>query len=287
MARIVLSSDSTSDLSKELIEQVGLNIVPLIVNVEGKEYHDGVDITPDDLYASVEKTGNLPKTAALSIGEYLEFFNRIRENEEDIILHFSISSGFSSTYNNSLMAIEVEGLKNIYTVDSQNLSTGIGLQILYAHSLIEQGLGIDEIIEKLNDVKTRVDASFIIDKLDYLVKGGRCSKAVGLAATVLMLKPCIEVKDGKMDVGKKYRGSFDKVLGQYIRDKFANPEDIETENVFITHAGVDENVIKTVYDKVASYNIFKNIYITRAGATVSSHCGRNTLGVLFIKKTNK
>ena len=181
----------------------------------------------------------------------------------------------------------IEGLKNVYTVDSKNLSTGIGLQILYASRLINEGLSIEDIVKKLDDIKERVDASFIIDKLDYLVKGGRCSRAVGLAATVLSLKPCIEVKDGKMDVGKKYRGSFEKVLGQYVRDKLANPEDVEVEDVFVTHAGVDESIVNSVADKVRSYNIFKNVYITRAGATVSSHCGRNTLGVLFIRKTNK
>ena len=287
MAKIILSSDSTSDLSKELIEKLGLKIIPLFVNVEGKEYRDGVDITPDDLYASVERTGILPKTSALSIGEYINYFADIRENEEDIILHFSISSGFSSTYNNSVMAIEVDDIKNVYTVDSRNLSTGSGLQILYAYDLIQQGLGIEEIIERLNDYKERVDASFIIDKLDYLRKGGRCSAVAGLVASMLSLKPCIEVKEGKMDVGKKYRGSFDKVLGQYIRDKFANPEDLETENVFVTHAGVDQAIVDLVVEKVKSYNIFKNVYVTRAGATVSSHCGRNTLGILFARKTNK
>lgn len=284
MAKIIITSDSTSDLSQELIEKIGLKIVPLIVNLEGKEYHDGVDITADGIYASVERTGKLPKTAALSIGEYLEFFDKVRDNEDDIILHFSISSGFSSTFNNSVLA--VSELKNVYTFDSENLSTGIGLQILYAHRLIEEGLSIDEIIEKLNDYKKRVDASFIIDKLDYLHKGGRCSALTGLLATVLSLKPCIEVKDGKMGVGKKYRGNFAKVLGQYVNDRLTGGE-YETEDVFVTHAGVDEAIVNTVVEKVKSFNIFKNVYVTRAGCTVSSHCGRNTLGVLFVRKDNK
>lgn len=284
MAKIILSSDSTSDLSKELIEKIGLKIIPLIVNLEGKEYHDGLDINADDIYASVERTGNLPKTAALSIGEYIEFFNSIRENDDDIILHFSISSGFSSTFNNSLLA--TEEFKNIYSFNSENLSTGIGLQILYAHRLVEEGLAIEEIIEKLNEYKTRVDASFIIDKLDYLHKGGRCSALTGLLATVLNLKPCIEVKNGSMGVGKKYRGNFAKVLNQYVNDKLTNV-DVETEEVFVTHAGVDEEIVNAVAEKVRSLNIFKNVYITRAGCTVSSHCGRNTLGVLFVRKEQK
>lgn len=284
MAKIILTSDSTSDLSQELIDKIGLKIIPLIVNVKGKEYRDGLDINPDDIYKSVDETGILPKTAALSIGEYLEFFSNVRENEDDIILHFSISSGFSSTFNNSLLAIEE--LKNIYSFNSENLSTGIGLQILEAHRLIEAGLGIEEIIDRLNDYKTRVDASFIIDKLDYLQKGGRCSAVTGIVASILHLKPCIEVKDGKMGVGKKYRGNFQKVLGQYVNDKLLDGE-FETEEVFITHAGVDMDIVNAVAEKVKSLNIFKNVYITRAGCTVSSHCGRNTLGVLFVRKNVK
>lgn len=284
MAKIILTSDSTSDLSQELIEKTGLKIIPLIVNVKGKEYRDGLDINPDDIYKSVEETGVLPKTAALSIGEYLEFFSNIRENDDDIILHFSISSGFSSTFNNSLLAIEE--LKNIYSFDSENLSTGIGLQILYAHRLVEEGLEIQEIIEKLNDYKTRVDASFIIDKLDYLQKGGRCSAVTGIVASILHLKPCIEVKDGKMGVGKKYRGNFQKVLGQYVNDKLSEGE-FETEEVFVTHAGADMDIVNAVAEKVKALNIFKNVYITRAGCTVSCHCGRNTLGVLFVRKNAK
>lgn len=284
MAKIILTSDSTSDLSQELIDKIGLKILPLIVNLEGKEFHDGIDIKADDIYASVEKTGVLPKTAALSIGEYLEFFAKARENENDIILHFSLSSGFSSTYNNSVLA--VSELKNIYTFDSENLSTGIGLQILEADRLIKEGLGIEEIIKRLNDFKKRVDASFIIDKLDYLQKGGRCSAVTGLLASVLHLKPCIEVKNGSMGVGKKYRGNFEKVLNQYINDKLSS-DDIVDEEVFVTHAGVDERIVNAVAEKVRATNKFKKVYITRAGSTISSHCGRNTLGVLFVRKNVK
>ncbi len=284
MAKIILTSDSTSDLSKELIDKIGLKIIPLIVNLEGKEYRDGVDINSEDIYESVAKTGNLPKTSALSVGEYLEFFDKVRENEDDIILHFSISSGFSSTFQNSLIALEET--KNIYSFNSYNLSTGIGLQILEAYRLINKGLNINEIIKCLEEYKERVDASFIIDKLDYLQKGGRCSAVVGVAANILHLKPCIEVKDGKMGVGKMYRGSFSKVLGKYVNDKLTSGE-IETENVFVTHAGVDEEIVNMVAEKVKSYNIFRNVYITRAGSTISAHCGRNTLGVLFVRKDKK
>lgn len=284
MAKIILTSDSTSDLSLELKEKVNLHVVPLIVNIEGKEYKDGVDIDSDYIYDSVARTGVLPKTAALSIGEFTEFFNSVRESEDDIILHFSISSGFSSSYQNSVLA--ASDMKNVYAFDSFNLSTGIGLQILEADRLIKEGLDIEDIIMRLQDYKERVDASFIIDKLDYLQKGGRCSAVTGLVANLLHLKPCIEVVDGKMGVGKKYRGTFERVLNQYINDKLTSGE-VETEEVFITHAGVNEEVVNMVSEKVKSYNIFKNVYVTRAGATISSHCGRNTLGVLFVKKNKK
>ena len=284
MAKIILTSDSTSDLSLELKEKVNLHVVPLIVNIEGKEHKDGVDIDSDFIYDSVARTGVLPKTAALSIGEFTEFFNSVRESEEDIILHFSISSGFSSSYQNSVLA--ASEMKNVYAFDSYNLSTGIGLQILEADRLIKEGFDIEDIIMRLQDYKERVDASFIIDKLDYLQKGGRCSAVTGLVANLLHLKPCIEVVDGKMGVGKKYRGNFERVLGQYVNDKF-NSGEVETEEVFITHAGVNEEIVNMVKEKVESYNIFKNVYVTRAGATISSHCGRNTLGVLFVKKNKK
>ena len=284
MAKIILTSDSTSDLSLELREKINLHVVPLIVNIEGKEHKDGVDINSDFIYESVARTGVLPKTAALSIGEFTEFFESVRENDDDIILHFSISSGFSSSYQNSVLA--GSDLKNVYSFDSQNLSTGIGLIILEADRLVKQGLEIEDIIMRLQEYKERVDASFIIDKLDYLQKGGRCSAVAGLVANLLHLKPCIEVKDGSMGVGKKYRGTFERVLNQYINDKLTAGE-VETEEVFVTHAGVDENIVNMVVEKVKSYNIFKNVYVTRAGATVSSHCGRNTLGVLFTKKDKK
>ena len=284
MAKIILTSDSTSDLSLELKEKVNLHVVPLIVNIEGKEHKDGVDIDSDYIYDSVARTGVLPKTAALSIGEFLEFFNSVRESEDDIILHFSISSGFSSSYQNSVLA--ASDMKNVYAFDSFNLSTGIGLQILEADRLIKEGLDIEDIIMRLQDYKERVDASFIIDKLDYLQKGGRCSAVTGLVANLLHLKPCIEVIDGKMGVGKKYRGTFERVLNQYINDKLISGE-VENEEVFITHAGVNEEVVNMVAEKVKSYNIFKKVYVTRAGATISSHCGRNTLGVLFVKKNKK
>ena len=283
MAKIILTSDSTSDLSLELREKINLHVVPLIVNIEGKEHKDGVDIDSDYIYDSVARTGILPKTAALSIGEFTEFFNSVRENDDDIILHFSISR-FSSSYQNSVLA--ASDLKNVYSFDSQNLSTGIGLIILEADRLVKQGLEIEDIIMRLQEYKERVDASFIIDKLDYLQKGGRCSAVAGLVANLLHLKPCIEVKDGGMGVGKKYRGTFERVLNQYVNDKLTVGE-VETEEVFVTHAGVDENIVNMVVEKVKSYNIFKNVYVTRAGATVSSHCGRNTLGVLFAKKDKK
>ena len=284
MAKIILTSDSTSDLSLELKDKLNLHIVPLIVNIEGKEHKDGVDIDSDFIYDSVARTGVLPKTAALSIGEFTEFFNSVRESEDDIILHFSISSGFSSSYQNSVLA--ASDMKNVYAFDSFNLSTGIGLQILEADRLIKEGLDIEDIIMRLQEYKERVDASFIIDKLDYLQKGGRCSAVTGLVANLLHLKPCIEVIDGKMGVGKKYRGNFERVLSQYVNDKLTSGE-FETEEVFVTHAGVDMDIVNTVVEKVKSYNIFKNVYVTRAGATISSHCGRNTLGVLFVKKNKK
>ena len=285
MGKIIISCDSTCDLSKELIQKHDIKIIPLIVNIDGKQYRDGIDITPDEIYASVEKTNQLPKTAAANVGEFIEYFESIKENEDDEIISFTISSTMSSTYSSSVIAAEeVEG---VYPIDSGNLSTGIGLLLLETARLRDEGKSAKEIVAAIEAIKSKVDASFVVDNVDYLYKGGRCSAVARYGVTILHLKPCIEVKAGSMGVGKKYRGNYLKSLKKYVEDKLANPDDINKYNCFVTHAGVDAEIVNEVYEMVKSYNLFENIYITRAGSIVSSHCGRNTLGVLFIRNSDK
>ena len=279
--RIIIASDSTTDLGPELIEKYQIKILPLGVNIGNKHYTDGVDIDPEFIYKNYAETGVLPKTSAANIGDYNEFFTKYTSDGSSLIF-FSISAEMSSTYQNA--AIAAEDFENVYVVDTRNLSTGGGLVVLSACEMATQGIAAAEIAEKCNEIATRVDASFIVDNLEFLYKGGRCSAVAAFGANLLQIKPCIMVRDGKMGVGKKYRGKFVQVLEKYIADMLGDVSDIETDKIFVTHAGCDSEIVNKCVEQVKKVAPFKNVYATRAGCTVSSHCGRNTLGVLFIKK---
>lgn len=279
--QIIISSDSTCDLSKELVDRYQIRIQPMGISLGGQIYRDGVDITPDMIYAHHEKTGQLPKTSAINVVEDLEYFEELTKDGSAVI-HFTISSSMSSTYNNACVA--AQEFENVYVVDAKNLSTGSGLLVLAAAEMAQEGMEAQQIVEKLNDLADRVDASFVVDNLEYLVKGGRCSALAAFGANLLQLKPCISVKNGAMGVGKKYRGKFEKVLLTYVADRLADAEDICLDRVFVTHAGCDPKVVESVAEAVKNTLPFREILVTRAGCTVSSHCGANTLGVLFIRK---
>ena len=279
---IIITSDSTTDLSKELCERYKITVMPLCITLGDKLYTDGVDITPDDIYAHHDRTGELPKTTATNVGDCLDFFSQFTSQGKTVI-HFTISSEMSSTYNNACMAAEELG--NVYIIDTKNLSTGGGLLVITAAELLNQGLPVEEIVEKTRETVARVDASFVIDNLEYHYKGGRCSAVAMLGANLLKLKPCIQVKNGKMDVAKKYRGRYADVLKQYVVDKIGDYSDIDLDRVFVTHAGCDPQLVNDIVELVKKTAPFKEVFLTRAGCTVSSHCGANTLGVLFIRKS--
>lgn len=278
---IVITSDSTSDLSLELKERYNIKTIPLGVTLGDKTYLDGVDIEPDDIYLHHKKTGQLPKTNAANLGECIDFFKPFSE-EGKTVIHFTLSSSMSSTYNNARMA--AEEFQNIYVIDSANLSTGAGLLIVNAAEMVLKGMTAPEIVEKIEKMKPLVDASFVIDSLEYLHKGGRCSAIAMLGANLLKLKPCIEVKDGAMGVGKKYRGKFADVLLEYTKERIGDASDIDLDRVFVTHAGCDSEIVESVVAKVKELAPFKEVFLSRAGCTISSHCGANTLGVLFVRK---
>lgn len=281
MSNIIITSDSTSDLSLELRDRYNIPTMPLGVTLGGETFKDGVDITPDDIYLHHAKTGELPKTTAANIDECLNFFKPFAD-EGKTVIHISLSSSLSSTFNNArLAAMELE---NVHVVDAQNLSTGIGLLVIAAAEMVKEGLSAEEIVEKINDLVAKVDASFVIDNLEYLHKGGRCSALAMLGANVLKLKPCIEVKNGTMGVGKKYRGRYGDVLKTYVNERLANADDIDTDRIFVTHAGCDSEIVNAVVEQVKATGIFKEVFLTRAGCTISSHCGKDTLGILFIRK---
>lgn len=279
---IIITSDSTSDLSPALRERYNIKTIPLGVNLGDKTYFDGVDITPDDIYEYHKKTGELPKTTAANVGDCIDFFKSFTD-EGKTVIHFSISSEMSSTYNNACLASNE--FENVYVIDSKNLSTGSGLLVVAAAEMVASGMEADQIVEKINQLIPCVDASFVIDNLEYLHKGGRCSAVAMLGANLLKLKPCIEVKNGKMDVGKKYRGKYGEVLKQYVVERIGDATNIDLDRVFVTHAGCDTDIVDQIIDLVKQTAPFKEVFLTRAGCTISSHCGANTLGVLFIRKS--
>lgn len=278
--KVLITSDSTTDLSPELREEYGIVIMPLVVNLNDVDHIDGVDITPEDIYRNYETNKTLPKTAAPNLADCEAFFQKYVDQGYSIV-HFTISSDMSSTFQNSVIA--AEDFDSVYVVDSRNLSTGGGLLVLRAAELARRGMRAGMIAEECRRLAPYVDASFVIDSLEFLHKGGRCSTVALLGANLMNFKPCIVVKDGRMNVGKKYRGKFDQVLLKYIEDRIGDGADIDRSHVFITHAGCDAEIVNACVHKLKTLGDFPNIHVTRAGCTVSSHCGRNTLGVLFIR----
>ena len=279
--KIKITSDSTCDLSQELIEKYDISILPLIIVKDGVEHRDGVNIVPADIFAHVAAGGDLCSTAALGVVEYQEFFEKFA-SEYDAVLHINIGSGFSSCHQNAKIA--ASEFDNVKAVDSMNLSTGQGLVVLKACELAPTCNSLDELYAAINDFTGRVEASFLLDQLKYMAKGGRCSSATALGANLLNLKPCIEVKNGKMGVVKKYRGNYAKCLASYVKDRLTNRDDLDKWTLFVTRTPVTAECEAAVAAAVAECDPFDHTYWTEAGCTVSCHCGPGTLGVLFVRK---
>jgi DegV family protein with EDD domain len=278
---IKITADSTCDLSLEIIERYNIDILPLYVVENEKSLRDGIDVSPEDIFDFVEKTGGSVSTSAVNTNDYINYFTKSRKNH-DAIIHINISSEFSSCYQNALIAAETVG--NVYPVDSRNLSTGSGHIVVEAAEMAESGASPEEIVSAMEELTKKVEASFFIEKLDYLRRGGRCSALTALGANLLSLHPCIEVKDGKMGVGKKYRGNMKKVAEQYVRDRLEGRTDIQTDRIFVTHSPSDHKLVEFVKAEIPKYMKFDEIIETDAGCTVSSHCGPNTIGILFKRK---
>ncbi len=279
--QIKIISDSTCDLSQELLSRYDIDIIPLYVIKGGEEFRDGITIRPYDIFRHVSNGGNLCSTSAISIADCLDSFSKYSPNYDAVIM-ITIGSCFSSCYQNACVA--AENFDNVYVVDSANLSTGQGHVVVSAARLAEQDLTITQILEQLNDIIPKVEASFLIEELEYMRKGGRCSAVAAFGANLLNLKPCIEVKNGKMGVAKKYKGSFKKCIKQYVKERLEGRDDIRDELLFVTHPDAQPEVVEEAKKESASYNMFKEIVETRAGCTVSCHCGPHTLGILFIRK---
>ena len=281
---IKIISDSTCDLTKDLLEEYDISILPLHVILGEKDLLDGVTITPDEIYEWADANKTTPKTSAPSIEDAIELIKPYVDNGDEII-YFSISKEMSTSINViNLAADELEATDRIHVIDSANLSTGVGLLVLEAATMAREGMNANDIVAKIEELKPLVRASFVVDTLTYLHRGGRCSSVAALAGGVLKLHPKIVVEDGKMSATKKYRGKMDSVILSYAKEMEEDLKNAKTDRVFITHSGCDEAIIQSVYSYLEELNTFKEIIITRAGSVISSHCGYGTLGVLFISK---
>ena len=279
--KIKILSDSTCDLPAQLLEKYDISLVPLTVVKDGKEYKDGITITPANIFEHVAAGGELCSTSAANIGEYTDIFEKYA-GEYDAVIHINLGSGFSTCYQSACLA--AEEFDNVRVIDSKNLTAGQGLVVLKACELAETTDDLDAIVEELNAFTEKVEVSFVVDKLDYLVKGGRCSSAAALGANLLGLKPCIEVKDGKMSVVKKYRGNYAKCLTTYVKERLEGRDDIDRSKLFVIQTVVSEECYNGVMEAVSTYGNFETVFESTAGCTISCHCGPGTLGILFVRK---
>lgn len=283
--KIVLCADSTCDLGEELLKKYEVHTIPYHISLEDKDYLDSVTITTGELYQAYYDRKVLPKTAAINMGDFTDFWKPFLDEGCEVI-HINLGSSISSTYRNACLA--AEELEGVYPVDSQNLSTGMGHVVIEAAKLIEQGLEAKEIAEKLKEVTTRVHASFVLNTLEFMHAGGRCSTIAALGANLLKLKPCIVVDNlngASMGVGKKYRGELGGALVAYTKDQLNKYDDIITDKIFITHTDIDPKYVELVRNTINETMQFEEIYETSASCTIGSHCGPGCLGILFMTKS--
>lgn len=284
--KIILSADSTCDLGDELKARYQVSYYPYHILLEGKDYLDNVDITVDQIYRAYYDRKVLPQTAAINVGEYVAYFRPWVEQGFDVI-HLNLGGAISSAGANCVLAAQAlaeQGCPGrVYPIDSFSLSTGISLQIIEAGDMIRAGLPAAEIAEKVKALRPNCHASFILDTLDFMRAGGRCSAVAAFGANLLSLKPCIEVdnSDGSMHVGKKYRGKLSDVLVKYVKDQLARYPEIKRDHIFITYSTIDPELVKLVRKTIKQTMNFQEIHATSASCTIASHCGPGTLGILF------
>ena len=279
--KIKVTADSTCDLTRALVDANDITVVPLQVIWDGVSYRDGVDITADEMLENMEATGRLGSTSAVNVQDYIEIFTAALQ-DYDAVIHFTISASMSACYQNACIAAQEVG--NVYVVDSQNLSTGIAHLVLDACEMARAGMDAADIHKELEARREKLDVSFVVSTLEYLRKGGRCTAVAAIGANLLKLHPCIFVKDGAMGVGKKYRGKMADCLRAYVKDRLGDVSTVDTRRIFITDSGIDEDIRDMVEQVVREAAPFQEVIRTRAGCTVSCHCGPGTLGILFYRK---
>lgn len=281
MAKIKVTCDSTCDLTQELYQKYDIHVVPLGITLGDTLYSDGVDIGAQEIFAYADAKGQLPKTSAVSPADYENQFRPYVEQGYEVI-HINISSEFSACYQNACLAAAELG--HVHPIDSRNLSTGSGHLAVLAAELAQQGMEAQAIVDEVERKKELLDVSFVLQRLDYLSMGGRCPGVVALGASLLKLRPEIRVVEGKMIVGKKYRGDAQRTILDYVKGRLEGRTDVDTHRIFITHAKAPQEIVDQVVTLVRQLHPFEEVLVTEAGCTISSHCGPDCLGVLFFKK---
>lgn len=282
--KIAITCDSVCDLSKEQLLENNIKILPLTINLGDDSYQDGVDINPDKIFEYVAATKQLPKTSANNEFQYTEFFEE-QLKESDALIHFTIGSDISACYNNAAKASK--NFENVKVIDSKNLSTGVGLLVLYACKLRDDGKSFEEIVQKVTARVPHVQASFVVERLDYLHKGGRCSAVALLGANILKIRPSIMVENGKMGVHKKYRGKMESVIAEYVKDTLTEFKNYDNTMCFLTYTSATPEMIAAAKKAISENAAFKAVYETTAGSTVTSHCGEHTLGILYFNDSEQ
>lgn len=280
MKKVIISTDSPADISRELIEKYDIKVIPLHVILNGEDRLDGVNVTPEEIIENYKATKSLPSTSAIPVGEYEDHFSSLTKDGDEVV-HIALSSGVSSSCRNAQIAAgDFEG---VYVVDSKHLTCGILMLVLQAVKMAEKGMEAKEIAAEVEKLTAKVDTSFVLDNLEFLAKGGRCSSVTALGANILGIRPSLEMQDGKLSMCKKYRGRIDKVQVQYLTERM-NSAEVDDELAFFVHSPMDEAQAAALYETVKSSGKFKEVLCLTAGCTIVSHCGPNCASVILLRK---
>ncbi|MBQ8027560.1 MAG: DegV family protein [Clostridia bacterium] len=281
MKKVIISTDSPADLAAALAEKYSVAICPLHVILNGEDKLDGVNVTPDALIDNYKQTKSLPSTSAIPVGEYTEKFAKLTADGASVV-HISLSSGVSSSHRNAVIA--AEDFDNVYVVDSKLLTTAMSILIVKAAHMAESGMSAQDIAKELEELREKVDISFVLDNLEFLAKGGRCSAVTALGANILGIRPSLEMRDGKLGVCKKYRGKIDKVQLQYLNERIEAMGDVDDEIAFLTYSPMDETQLAELKKATEACGKFKEVVVVQAGCTITAHCGPNCVGIIALKK---
>ncbi len=281
MKKVIISTDSPADLTDALIEKYSIAVCPLHVIINGEDKLDGVNIAPQDIIDNYKQTKSLPSTSAIPVGEYTDRFAELTADGSSVV-HISLSSGVSSSHRNAVIA--AEEFDDVYVVDSTLLTTGMAALVIKAAHMAEKGIGAAEIAKELEALREKVDVSFVLDNLEFLAKGGRCSAVAALGANILGIRPSIEMRDGKLGVCKKYRGKIEKVQLQYLTERIESLGEVDDEFAFMTHSTIDPAQAEALVEAVKATGKFKEVIKAEAGCTITAHCGPNCMGIIAIKK---